>query len=75
MIHVRTIKQPRCFLAHAVTPQHMSASNSNRLFNALVEDATCGLAIWHDHFIGAPSGSAAIHAENDAQRTARARVS
>ena len=70
MIPVAKIGKPRCFLVHAIAPINLSASDANNCFNQYVSDPSRGLAIWHDHFIGAPGGTAIFFVENDAQRQA-----
>lgn len=70
MIPVTTISKPRCFLVHAIAPSELSARDANDGLNKYLSDPSRGLAIWHDHFIGAPGGTAIFFAENDAQRHA-----
>ena len=70
MIPVAKIGKPRCFLVHAIAPSHLSASDANNRFNQYVSDPSRGLAIWHDHLIGAPGGTAIFFAEDDTQRHA-----
>jgi hypothetical protein len=70
MIPVTKIGKPRCFLVHAIAPSGLSASDANDRLNKYVSDPSRGLAIWHDHFIGAPGGTAIFFVEDDAQRHA-----
>jgi hypothetical protein len=70
MIPVAKISKPRCFLVHAIAPSNLSARDANNSLNEYVTDPSRGLAIWHDHFIGTPGGSAIFFVENDAQRHA-----
>jgi hypothetical protein len=70
MIHVAKISKPRCFLVHATAPSNLSAHDANDNLNDYVTDPSRGLAIWHDHFIGTPGGTAIFFVENDAQRHA-----
>jgi hypothetical protein len=70
MIPVTNISKPRCFLVHTVAPNGLSAKDANNRFNQYVSDPSRGLAIWHDHFIGTPGGTAIFFAENESQRHA-----
>ena len=70
MIPIAKISKPRCFLVHAIAPGNFSARDANDSLNKYVSDPSRGLAIWHDHFIGAPGGTAIFFVENDAQRQA-----
>jgi hypothetical protein len=70
MIAVHAIRKPRCFLVHALAPTTLGAAEANARFNAYVSDPDRGLSLWHDHFIGAPGGTAIFFAENDSERDA-----
>jgi hypothetical protein len=70
MIPVTKIGKPRCFLVHALAPHGLNPGQANSQFNRYIADPTRGLAVWHDHFIGTPGGTALFFAENDAHRHA-----
>ncbi len=46
----------RCHLVYAVAPSGVSAREANELLNEYVADRRRGLAVCHDHFVGAPHG-------------------
>ena len=50
----------RCYLVHAVAPERVSASEANDALNAYIDDPDRGIAVFHDHFVGAPHGGIAI---------------
>jgi hypothetical protein len=54
--HAKRIRQPRCFLLYALAPSDLPAAEANRVLNAFIGDPHLPLAIFHDHFIGQPSG-------------------
>ena len=74
MIPVTNIGKPRCFLVHAIAPNGLSTKDANHQLNQYVQNPSRGLAIWHDHFIGNPGGTAIFFVENDAQRQALTQI-
>lgn len=64
------IRKPRCFLVYALAPEGLSAAEANRLLNQYVEDRARGLALYHDHFIGAPGGVVLFYVERQEEREA-----
>jgi hypothetical protein len=51
-------------------PLLMSVPEANDTFNAFVADARNGLALFHDHFVGAPGGVAIFSVETPEQLAA-----
>ena len=64
------IKKPRCFLVYALAPGGLSAAEANQLFNEFIAEPGLPLALYHDHFIGQPGGTAIFFVENSAERDA-----
>lgn len=64
------IRKPRCFLVYALAPESLPAAEANRLLNAYTADPRRGLALYHDHFIGARGGVVVFFVETEAQREA-----
>jgi len=60
----------RCYMVYAIAPEGFSARQANDAINALVADPELPLAIWHDHFLGGPGGSAIFYVENTDQQIA-----
>jgi hypothetical protein len=60
----------RCHLVYALAPPGVSAREANILLNEYVADASRGLAVWHDHFVG-EHGGAAVLDTRDEQEEAR----
>jgi len=58
----------RCYLVYALAPEGTSPREANDLLNAYVADDSRGLAVWHDHFIGAHGGAVVLHVRSDAER-------
>lgn len=56
---------PRCHLVHALAPPRMSAREANDRLNEYVADPRRGLAVWHDHFIGAHGGAVVLDVRSD----------
>jgi hypothetical protein len=66
----KRIQKPRCFLVYAFAPDDLPAAGANRIFNSFIADPTLPPAIFHDHFIGEPGGSAIFYVDNLAARDA-----
>jgi hypothetical protein len=66
------ISRPRCILLYALAPPDLPAAEANRTLNEMVADPALPLALFHDHFIGAPGGVVVFYAEDAAQRAALA---
>ena len=45
---------------HAVAPTRVLASEANDALNAYIDDPVRGIAVFRDHFVGAPHGRVAI---------------
>ena len=60
----------RCHLVYALAPSGVSARAANDLLNEYVADASRGLAVWHDHFVG-DHGGAVVLDVRDADEEAR----
>ena len=60
----------RCHLVYALAPPGVSAREANILLNEYVADASRGLAVWHDHFVG-EHGGAVVLDTRDEQEEAR----
>jgi rhodanese-related sulfurtransferase len=50
----------RCHLVYALAPPGVSARKANELLNEYVADASRGLAVWHDHFVGEHGGATVL---------------
>jgi hypothetical protein len=55
----------RCHLVYALAPPGVSAREANDLLNEYVADASRGLAVWHDHFVGEHGGAVVLDARSD----------
>jgi hypothetical protein len=55
----------RCFLVYALAPAKTTAREANDRLNDYVADARRGLAVWHDHFIGAHGGAVVLDVHSD----------
>jgi rhodanese-related sulfurtransferase len=55
----------RCHLVYALAPEGPSARDANELLNAYVAENDRGLAVWHDHFIGAHGGAVVFDVRSD----------
>ncbi len=58
----------RCYLVYALAPDGMSAREANDRLNDYVGDATRGVPVVHDHFVGRHGGFAVFHVRNDEER-------
>jgi hypothetical protein len=50
----------RCFLVYALAPEGTTAREANDRLNEYVADRRRGLAVWHDHFVGAHGGAVVV---------------
>jgi hypothetical protein len=57
-----------CHLVYALAPDRMNAREANDLLNDYVGDARRGLAVWHDHFVGAHGGAVVLDVRSDDER-------
>jgi hypothetical protein len=55
----------RCFLVHALAPEGTAAREANDRLNEYVADRRRGLAVWHDHFVGAHGGTVVLEVRSD----------
>ena len=62
--------KPRCYLLYAIAPEGVNASLANKTINELIADPETPLALWHDHFLGGPGGSAIFCVANKDQQKA-----
>jgi hypothetical protein len=58
----------RCYLVYAVAPEAVKAREANDLLNEYVGDTRRGLAVWHDHFVGAHGGAVVLDVRSDDER-------
>jgi len=56
---------PRCYLVYALAPPRTSAREANDRLNEYVADPRRGLAVWHDHFVGAHGGAVVLDVRSD----------
>jgi hypothetical protein len=52
---------------YALAPSGVSAREANDLLNEYVADESRGLAVWHDHFVGAHGGAVVLDTRDDAE--------
>jgi hypothetical protein len=55
----------RCHLVYALAPPRTSARQANDLLNEYVADRSRGLAVWHDHFVGAHGGAVVLEVRDE----------
>ncbi len=70
MLQIPNIKKARCFLVYATAPKHLTAPEANSRINEYTADASRGLALFHDHFIGQFGGVIVLFVNTDSQRQA-----
>jgi hypothetical protein len=58
----------RCFLVHAIAPSGTTARAANDRLNEYVAERGRGLAVWHDHFVGAHGGAVVLDVRSDEER-------
>ncbi len=58
----------RCYLVYALAPDGMSAREANDGLNEYIGDATRGVPVVHDHFVGRHGGFAIFHVRSDEER-------
>jgi hypothetical protein len=49
-----------CFLVYALAPEGTTARQANDRLNEYVADRRRGVAVWHDHFVGAHGGTVVL---------------
>ena len=59
----------RCHLVYALAPSGVSAREANDLLNEYVADESRGLAVWHDHFVGAHGRAVVLDVRDQAEET------
>jgi hypothetical protein len=57
-----------CFLVYALAPARTTAREANDGLNEHVADRQRGLAVWHDHFVGAHGGAAVLEVRSDEEQ-------
>jgi hypothetical protein len=57
-----------CFLVYALAPEGTTARQANDLLNDYVADRARGLAVWHDHFVGAHGGAVVLDVRDEEER-------
>lgn len=58
----------RCFLVYALAPEETAAREANDRLNEYVADRRRGLAVWHDHFVGAHGGAVVLDVCSEEER-------
>jgi hypothetical protein len=58
----------RCVLVYALAPEGASARDANDGLNEYVADRRRGLAVWHDHFVGARGGVVVLDVRSDEEQ-------
>ena len=58
----------RCYLVYALAPPGTSAREATDRLNEYVADSRRGLAVWHDHFIGAHGGAVVLDVRNEEEQ-------
>ena len=58
----------RCYLVYALAPARTTAREANDGLNEYVADERRGLAVWHDHFIGAHGGAVVLDVRSDEEQ-------
>ncbi len=58
----------RCFFVYALAPAGTTAREANDRLNDYVADSRRGLAVWHDHFVGAHGGAVVLDVRSDEER-------
>jgi hypothetical protein len=66
----KRIQKPRCFLVYALAPENLPSADANRIFNDFIGDRDLPLVVYHDHFIGQPSGIAIFYVDKVEARDA-----
>jgi hypothetical protein len=55
-------------LVYALAPEGTTAREANDRLNEYVADRARGLAVWHDHFIGAHGGAVVLDVRSDEEQ-------
>lgn len=55
----------RCFLAYALAPEGTTAREANDRLNDYLADPRRGVAVWHDHFVGAHGGAVVLEVRSE----------
>jgi hypothetical protein len=58
----------RCVLVYAVAPDGTPAREANDRPNEYIADQRRGLAVWHDHFVGAHGGAVVLDVRSDQEQ-------
>ncbi len=59
----------RCYLVYALAPEGTTPREANDRVNEYVADKRRGLAVWHDHFIGAHGGAVVLEIRSEEERS------
>ncbi len=62
------VVKDRCYLVYALAPDDVGAREANERLNRYIGDATRGVPVVHDHFVGRHGGFAVFHVRNDEER-------
>lgn len=55
----------RCFLVYALAPEGTTAREANDRLNEYLADPRRGVAVWHDHFVGAHGGAVVLDVNSE----------
>jgi hypothetical protein len=55
----------RCFLVYALAPEGTTAREANDRLNEYLADPRRGVAVWHDHFVGAHGGAVVLEVRSE----------
>jgi hypothetical protein len=55
----------RCFLVYALAPEGTTAREANDRLNEYLADPRRGVAVWHDHFVGAHGGAVVLEIRSE----------
>lgn len=58
----------RCFLILALAPKGTTAREPSDRLDECVADRRRGLAVWHDHFVGAHGGAVVLDVRSDEEQ-------
>jgi hypothetical protein len=58
----------RCVLVYALAPEGTTAREANDRLNEYVADRRRGVAVWHDHFVGAHGGAVVLDVRSEEEQ-------
>jgi hypothetical protein len=59
----------RCYFVYPLPPEGTTAREANDRLNEYVADPDRGLAVWHDHFVGAHGGAVVLDVRSAEEQT------